>query len=128
MLDVAVGDRDEPDLLGREPQRERAGVVLDQDPAEPLDRSEDRAVDHHRPVPLVVLAHVLHLEALGQREVALHGGQLPEAADRVAEVEVDLRAVERALALGDLVRQAALLERERSASVARAHISSSPIA
>ena len=52
-------------------------------------------MDHDRAVPLVVLAGVLHVEALGQREVALHGGQLPQAADRVAEVEVDLRSVER---------------------------------
>ena len=46
----------EPHLLRREPQRERAGVVLDQHGAEPLERPEDRAVDHHRAVPLVVLA------------------------------------------------------------------------
>ena len=78
VLDVAVGDRDEADLLGRQPQRERAGVVLDQHGAEPLERAEDRAVDHDRPVTLVVVARVLHVEPLGQREVALHGGELPQ--------------------------------------------------
>ncbi len=111
--DMPVGHRDEPDLLRREPQGERATVVLDQHRAEPLEAPEDRAVDHHRPMSLVVVARVLHVEALGKREVALHGGELPEAADRVAEVEVHLRAVERALPLGDAVVEAALLERLR---------------
>ncbi len=110
---VPVGHRDEAQLLRREPQRERAAVVLDQDGAEPLQGPEDRPVDHHGPVPLVVVAGVLHVEALGQGEVALHGGELPEAPDRVAEVEVDLRSVERALALGDPVLETALLERQR---------------
>src|SRR5439155_882655 len=45
-----------------------------------------------------------------EREVALHGGELPQAPDGVAEVEVDLRPVERALALGLAPLQAALVE------------------
>ncbi len=58
----------------------------------------------------VVLAHVLHVEALRQREVHLHGGELPEAADGVVEVEVDLGPVERALPLRHLEGQPAALE------------------
>src|SRR5918994_754033 len=62
MLEVTVGDRHQTHLLGREPERERAPIVLDQHGAEALDRPEDRTMDHHRAVPLVVLADVLHLE------------------------------------------------------------------
>ena len=110
--DVAIGDGHEPDLLRREPQGERAAVVLDQHGAEPIEGAEDRAVDHHGPVTLVVVAGVLHVEALGHGEVALHGGELPQSPDRVAEMEVDLGPVEGALTLGDPVVQPALLERE----------------
>ena len=38
----------------------------------------------------------------GKREVALHRRELPQPPDRVPEMEVDLRSVERPLALGDL--------------------------
>ena len=116
---------DEPDLLRREPERERAGVVLDQHRGEPLERAEDRPVDHHRPVPLVVLAHVLHVEPLGQAEVALHGRELPQPADRVAEVEVDLRAVERPSPSATCGTRARCARGRRSAPVARSAISGS---
>jgi hypothetical protein len=71
--------------------------VLDQDADEALHRTEGRAVDHHRPVRLVVGAVVGEVEALGQVEVHLHGAELPFAADDVADDEVDLRPVERGL-------------------------------
>ncbi len=54
VLDVTIGYRHEPQLLGREPQRERAGVVLGEHAEEPLDRAEQHAMDHDRPVPGVV--------------------------------------------------------------------------
>ena len=53
----------------------------------------------------------MEVERLRQREVHLDGGELPVAADRVGEMEVDLRAVERALALRHGVRLAPLVER-----------------
>ena len=74
-------------------------------------------------MPLIVLADVLHLEALGQAEVTLHGRQLPQPADRVAEVEVHLRPVERTLTLGDLEGEAAPFEGSPKAPVARSAIS-----
>ena len=49
-LDVAVGDRDDHGLDRRQPERERAGEVLDEDPDEPLQRAVDRAVDGDRPL------------------------------------------------------------------------------
>ena len=96
---MPVGDRQHRHLHRREPQRERAGVVLDEDGEEPLDRAEQRAVDHDRPVPLVVGADVLDVEALRHLEVELDRRHLPRAADRVARLHRDLRAVERAAAL-----------------------------
>ncbi len=47
-----LGDRDADDLDRREPGRERAGVVLGEDAEEPLDRAEQRAVDHVRLLPV----------------------------------------------------------------------------
>ena len=66
-LVVAVGDRQHDRLDRREPERELAGVVLDQDPDEALEGAHQRAVDHHRAVLGVVGAGVGELEALGHR-------------------------------------------------------------
>ena len=68
-------------------------------------------MDHRRPVLGVVGAGVRELELLGHVVVELDGAQLPRAADRVGHVEVDLRAVERAVALVQLVLEPAALER-----------------
>ena len=83
VVGVLLGDRDADDLHRRQPHRERAGVVLQQDREEPLDRPEQGAVDHDRPLLLAVAVGVLELEPLGQVRVDLHGGQLPGAADRI---------------------------------------------
>ena len=101
----AIGDGHDRDLDRREPHRERAGEVLDQDRDEPLERAVDRAVDHDRAVVLAVLADVGEVEALGRGVVELDRAELPLAADAVGDVEVDLRAVERAVAGLELVRE-----------------------
>ena len=62
-------------------------------------------MDHHRPVLGVVRARVLQPEALWHRIVELDRSQLPRAADRVGHVQVDLRSVEGAVALVQLVRE-----------------------
>src|SRR5580704_14262045 len=41
-----------------------------------------------------VFAHVFEFEARGQVEIELHGGELPRAADRVDQLDVDFRSVE----------------------------------
>ena len=63
-VDVLVGDRDADHLHRRQPRRERARVVLGEHAEEPLDRAEQRAVDHHRPLPGAVGGGVLQLEAV----------------------------------------------------------------
>ena len=60
---------------------------------------------HDRTVLFTVLAHVGQIEALGQREVHLNGGALPLTADAVKKLDVDLGAVEGAIALIDIVGQ-----------------------
>ena len=89
---------------GRQPQRPGAGIVLDQQRDEPLEAAENRPVDDHRPVLGVVGADVLQVEPLRHLVVELNRRALPLPADRVGDVEVDLRAVERAVALVDRVR------------------------
>ena len=60
---------------------------------------------------LAVLADVGQVEALRLLEVALDRAELPGAADRVLDAEVDLRAVEGAVARRHDVRAPRLLER-----------------
>ena len=95
----------------------RPGVVLDQDRDEPLEAAEDRPVDDDRPVLGVVGADVFQVEALRRLVIELDRRALPLPADRVGDVEVDLRAVERAVAL---------VERRRAAPRARAPPSAAP--
>src|SRR5207247_6699336 len=91
--------------------RERPREVLDQEADEPLQRAEDRAVDHDRSMRPVVLTRVLESEALGLLEIELDRGALPLAADGVVELDVDFRSVERPPALVDAVCGATVLER-----------------
>ena len=64
VVDVAVGDRQHDRLHRRQPHRQLAGEVLEQDPDEALVGAHQRAVDHHRPVLGVVGAGVGEPEAL----------------------------------------------------------------
>ena len=107
---MPLRDRNDPYLLWRQPQGERSRVVLDEHTGEPFHGPQDGPVDHDRAMSLVVLAHVLDVESLGQCKVALHRGELPQAPDGVVEVEVHLGPVERALTLGDAVFHAARLQ------------------
>jgi hypothetical protein len=96
-------------LHRRQPQRQRAGIVLDQDADEALHRADDRAVQHHRHLAGVVFRNIFGAQAARHREVDLHGADLPRTAEAVLQVVLDLRAVEGALArqLGPLHAAAA---------------------
>ncbi len=102
VVEVAIRNRQHHHLHGRQPQRERPGVVLDQQGDEPLEAAEDRPVDDDRLVLGVVGADVLQPEPLRDLIVELNRRALPLPADRVGDVEVDLRPVERAVALVDV--------------------------
>src|ERR1700733_14458691 len=92
---MAVRNGNADDLQRGQPGREGPGVVLGEDAEEPLDRPEQRPVDHHRPLPGAVGSGVLQLEALREVEVHLDGRHLPATAQRVARLHRDLGTVER---------------------------------
>mmetsp|Transcript_242 Transcript_242/g.520 ORF Transcript_242/g.520 Transcript_242/m.520 type:complete len:650 (-) Transcript_242:126-2075(-) len=96
-----VGDGQQPQLDRRDPEGEVSGGRLDQHAEEALERAEDGAVQHDWLVLLAVGARVLEAEALGQVEVRLDRRALPQPADGVLDLDVDLRAVEGAAALVD---------------------------
>jgi hypothetical protein len=68
--------------------------VLGEHAEEAFDGSELRRVDHHRLLTGAVGGDVFESEALGLVEVELDGRHLPGAADGVAGLDRDLRAVE----------------------------------
>ena len=63
---VLLADGHQADLHGREPEREGAGVVLDEDAEKSLDRAEERAVDHDGLMALAVFADIFELKARGR--------------------------------------------------------------
>mmetsp|Transcript_20147 Transcript_20147/g.62912 ORF Transcript_20147/g.62912 Transcript_20147/m.62912 type:complete len:700 (-) Transcript_20147:109-2208(-) len=100
---VVVRDGQQPQLRRREPKGEVARRRLDEHAEEPLERPEDGAVQHDRLLAPAVRRHVLEAEPLRQVEVALDRRALPEPPDGVADLDVDLGAVEGAAALVDVV-------------------------
>src|SRR4051794_9097668 len=58
----------------------------------------------------IIVASVLKLEPLRQVEIELNGAQLPYAADRVLDLDIDLRPVKGRFALDSVVRDAALFQ------------------
>jgi hypothetical protein len=68
-------------------------------------------VDHHRPVLGVVRPGVGQPELLGHVVVELHGAELPGPLEGVGHVEIDLRPIEGAVALVQVVLEPAALER-----------------
>ena len=101
VIGLLVRDAAHHHLHRREPGRQRAGVLLDQDADEALQAADDGAVEHDRRVALARFGHVLGAQALRHREVDLHRAALPLAAQRILEGVLDLRAVESAVARCD---------------------------
>ena len=99
------------DLHRRQPRREGAGVCSSSTPKNRSNEPNSARWIIAGPVALVVGADVLEVEAVRELEVDLDGRQLPAPADGVADVDVDLRGVERALALGHHVGDARRLDR-----------------
>jgi hypothetical protein len=85
--------------------------VLREDAEEPLEGAEERPVDAEDGVLVVVRPHVGQPEAGRHLGVELDRAELPGAAEHVGHVQVDLRAVERPLALADEVLDPVPLER-----------------
>ena len=102
VLGGPVGDGQDLHLDGGQPGGEGPGEVLGDDADEALDGAQHHTVDHDGAVLLAVLAGVLQLEALRQLAVQLDGAALPGAAQGVGQMEVQLGAVEGAVALVDM--------------------------
>ena len=92
-----VADGDDADLLGREPKREIAGVMLNQESDEPLVRAERRAMDADRDLVDVVLVFVAQIEIARLREIDLVRRDRKLAPDHAPCLHVDLRSIKRGL-------------------------------
>ncbi len=103
---MPLGDGDEADLDGCEPEGECAGVVLNEDAEEALDGAEEGAVDHDGLVAFAVFADEFEIESGGEVEVELDGRELPETAEDVDELEVDFGAIEGGFAFDGFVGDA----------------------
>ena len=92
---LLIAQREDADLFGRKPEREIAGVMLDQKADEPFVRPQRRAMDAQRCLVRIVLVPIDQAEAFGHGEVHLVGRQCEFAADDAPDLHVDLRAVKR---------------------------------
>ena len=110
------------DLHGRQPGGELARKVLNQNTDEALDGAKAHAMQHDGALLGAVGVHVLQVKVERHLEVELDGTTLPGTAKRVLQVEVDLGAVEGAVALVDLVVHVQLLQ-----SGAQAFLGASPV-
>ncbi len=94
-----VGDGGDDSLQRREPQRQVAAVVLDENADETLERAEHRPMQHHRRDLVGMLVDIERAEAARHVEVDLHGSALPVAADGIAQRVFELRSIEGPFAL-----------------------------
>ena len=117
-----LGDRKNLDLAWAQPDRELTFVVLGQNTNEALKRTKASAVNHDWLLLGTVGVNVLKLEVVRQLEVKLDGTALPRSAEAVGQMEVNLRTVERTVALVDHV-----LNAHRLKCVTKALLSALPI-
>lgn len=110
------------DLHGSQPGGEFARKVLNQNTDEALDGAKAYAVQHNGALLGAVGVHVLQVKVERHLEVELNSTALPGTTERILQVEVDLGAVEGAVALVDLVVHAQLLQ-----SGAQALLGASPV-
>src|SRR5262245_51776539 len=108
---MPVGNRQHDGLNRGQPQGPRTGEMLNQQRNEPLEAAEYCTMDYDRPVFGVVCADVFQVEPFRNLVVELNRGALPLPPDRVRDVEVDLGAVERTVALIDRVGLSDRVER-----------------
>src|SRR3546814_5858328 len=80
-------------LHRRQPERETARIMFDEDADEPLVGTEDRPMQHHRPVPLAILADIGRVESLRQHPVRLDRAYLPGPPDRIGQMPFQLRRI-----------------------------------
>ena len=106
-----IGHGQQADLLSRQPKGKIARIILGHDPEEPFQRAEDGAVDHDRSLAGAIGGHVFEVEAFGEIEVKLDGGALPQTANCVFDLQVDLGAVEGSAPLVNFVGPSLAIQR-----------------
>ena len=107
---MLLGDRQDHGLYRRQPQREGAREMLDQDPDEPLHRAVDNAVYGDRGLALAIFVHIFQLEARRLLEVQLYSAHLPFATQCVIHKDVHFGSVEGTVFFGDRIFLAALFQ------------------
>ena len=95
----AVGHCHDFDLNGCKPCGESAGEMLGDNADEPFDRAENNAMNHDGAMLCAVRAGVFKFKPFGKLHVELNRAALPCSAETVRKVEVEFRAVERAVTL-----------------------------
>ena len=97
--------------VGRQPGRESAGEMFDQDADKALEAAERRAVDQDRALALVVAVDIFQVEALRQIIIHLYGAQLPFALQHIAHDKIQLGSIKGGFALFDMVYPVPILHR-----------------
>ena len=96
-----LANRHNADLRGREPERENTLEVLDDDADKALQRAVNCAVNDDRHRRGTVCRLIAEAEVMRKLEVQLNRSALPLSAERILNLQVDLRSVESAVALVD---------------------------
>ena len=78
-------------------------IVFDNNTHEPLQTTVASSVEHDGSMPVAIRTHILQAESLRHREVELDGPALPRTLQDVANVEIDFRTIECAIASIDRV-------------------------
>src|SRR4030065_2206152 len=85
------------------PGRKCPGIMLNEYPKKPFKGTHKRPVNHYRPVPLAVLAYIVHIKLLREIEVHLDSRTLPGASNGILYLQVYLWAVKGPASLIHLV-------------------------
>src|SRR5436309_760286 len=98
ILRMPLADRDHHRLHRRQPHRERPGIVLDQHAKKTFHGAIQRPMHHHRLLARPIFRNVFQPKALRQIEIELHGRKLPEPPNRIHQLDINLRNIERSVA------------------------------
>ena len=107
---MTLRNRQDTYLHGSHPHGECTCIVLDQDTDKALNRAIDHAMQHDGTMLFAVLTNIGEIKLLGQTHIELDRAALPRTSDGVAQVEVDLRSVKRAVSLVDDIVQTAVVQ------------------
>src|SRR5581483_6011490 len=105
IIALTIRDRQYYRLYRRKPNREFAFVVFDQDSEESLHRTQQRPVNHNRPMRLTVFADVFKTEPLWQIKVELYRRQLPQSTDSIDNFNIDFWTVKRSFTFHAFIRK-----------------------